>query len=670
MSLTYSSPLTALTGVGPTAALRLKKLGLKQVKDLLFYFPERYEDFSKIYPLNMLPSEGHVTIKAKVELIRSRRSWHRRMQITEALVNDDTGSLKLIWFNQPYIAEQLKPGEEIFFSGNIKNTKLGSVLANPLFEKRLTDNLHTARIIPLYALTAGITEKQLRWWIKQSLPLITRLPDWLPEELLVENKLIPLKEALTQIHYPDSWTSLNLAQIRLRFNELFLIQLYVQKNKAELTQQAAPCLAFKEVEIKDFVASLPFILTTDQKKVTWQILKDLAKPLPMQRLLEGDVGSGKTVVAAIALLNTALNGYQALFMAPTEILAEQHYKTLKTLLPTQKISLLTHSKKIIAEGGEIFVGTHALLQKNISFNNLGLAIIDEQHRFGVLQRKALREKNGPKKLLPHLLSMTATPIPRSLALTVYGDLALSLLKEKPKSRKTIITRLVAEEKRVAAYQFIREKIKAGGQMFVICPLIAESDKLGVKSVEKETQFLTQEIFPEFTIAKIHGKLKPQEKSKIMADFQAKKIQILVSTSVIEVGVDIPAANIIMIEGSERFGLAQLHQFRGRVGRSGQQAYCLLFTNSAQDKTRARLNALVKCADGFQLAEIDLASRGPGAFFGTLQSGYLETIKLTNLNDQLLITKAQEAAKNIFPLLDKYPLLNKKIQQFALQIHLE
>jgi len=662
--------MITLSRVGQVLTKRLKKLGLENNLDLLFYYPNRYEDFSIISKIANLQLDQTTTVKGKVEIINNRRSWRRRMMITEAVIKDDTEGIKVVWFNQPFISKIIKAGEEIFISGKVSQDQIGLLFKNPIYEKARADTTHTARIIPIYPLTEGITQKQIRFLTKQVVQNISNIEDWLPEKIIKQYKLLALKEALQQIHFPDNWQKLRAAQRRLGFDELFIIQLFNLKNKKELAQKKAPIIKFQKKPIINLVDNLPFKLTASQKKCAWQIIKDLEKNKPMNRLLEGDVGSGKTVIAAIAMYNTALNNYQAVLMAPTEILAEQHYQTLTNILGKDTVAIVTRNKKSIFHDSKIIVGTHALIQQKIKFNNLALAIIDEQHRFGVAQRQALQEKSGLTNLIPHFLSMTATPIPRTLALTAYGDLDLSIINEMPKGRKKIITRLVPEEKREKAYQFIREKIINSEQVFVICPLISESDKLGVKSVEAEYERLKKEIFPDCNIAKLHGKLKPKIKEEIMADFRDKKYHLLVSTSVVEVGVDITNATIIMIEGAERFGLAQLHQFRGRVGRSEKQSYCLLFTNSNAPATIERLESLVKSHDGFKLAEYDLKLRGPGAMYSTEQSGFVSNFKIANLSDHILITEAKEAAKNIIDELKNYPLAQKRLEKFQKIIHLE
>ncbi|MBU1964159.1 ATP-dependent DNA helicase RecG [Patescibacteria group bacterium] len=667
----FSKPISSLAGVGDKTASKLHKIGLETIQDLILYFPRDWQDLSKLTTIKELEKDELVTIKGRVDIINSKRAWKKKMNLTEALVSDDSDSIKIIWFNQPYIAKSLNQGDEVYFSGKVTQDKFGIHLNNPTYKKaNKEETTHTARIVPIYSLTKGVTDKQLRFLISEALKFAKDIPEWLPEELIKKFKLRDLPWAYKKIHFPDSFKELDEAKKRLKFDELFIIQLYTQNLKKEVQAQKAPTIIFKEDEIKEFVKSLPFELTAAQKKSAWRILQDLEKNTPMNRLLEGDVGSGKTVVAALAMYDAALNGYQSVLMAPTEILAEQHYKTICELIPAKDVALITGAKKRKIENSRIIIGTHALIQKGIDFDNLGLAIIDEQHRFGVKQRKTLRYKSGNSKTVPHLLSMTATPIPRSLALTIYGDLDLSIINELPKNRKPIISRLVTEDKRPKAYDFIKNKVQEGRQVFVVCPLIEESDKLGVKSVTQEYDKLCNIIFPDLKVGMLHGRLKSAEKEQTMQDFKENKINILVSTSVIEVGIDIPNATIMMIEGADRFGMAQLHQFRGRVGRDVHQSYCLLFTDSDSEKSLARLNMFVSSNDGFELAEYDLQIRGPGDVYGTQQSGYLDMLQLATLADHVLINETKEAVEVILPALEKYPLLEKKLDTFTKQLHLE
>lgn len=689
--LTLQTPVGELSRVGKTTAKRLQKLGLQTAEDLLFYFPFRHEDWSNIVPIGKLTYNSVATCKGKIELIKNTRSYFKRKNITEAFISDSTGSIKAVWFNQPYLTKILKVGDGIFLSGKVDFDRFGLHFTSPSFEKEKKDGetTHTARIIPIYSVTENLTQKQIRFLIKLVLPLVQKIKDWLPEEIKRELRLIDIEEALRQIHFPDSKTKLNQAKRRLKFNELFLIQLQNLLIKLDLQKSKAPKIDFCETETKKFVRNLPFQLTDAQRKVSWQILKDINKSQPMNRLLEGDVGSGKTIVAAIAILNTILAGHQVVFMAPTEILARQHYNTFCKLFDLfgVKIGLLTSGEKImnqklkvgkkkiedsklIIHNSDLIIGTHALIQEKVSFKNLGLAIVDEQHRFGVEQRKALRENGG--ETCPHFLSMTATPIPRTMSLIFYGDLDLSILNELPKGRKKIITKVVPPENRDKAYEFIRREIKNGRQAFVICPLIDPSDKLGVKSAKDEFKKLNQEIFSDLKVGLLHGRMKAKEKEKIMQEFLENNINILVSTSVIEVGVDVPNATIMMIEGAERFGLAQLHQFRGRVGRSNFQSYCLLFSDSDRQEAITRLNFLAQCDDGFILAEKDLESRGPGEIFGTRQHG-LPELKLTTITDYQIIREAKEAAEKIIkkdPEMSAHPDLRNQLLEFEKEVHLE
>ena len=521
--------------------------------------------------------------------------------------------------------------------------------------------------------------------IKQVIDLADNVVDWLPENIRQHLNLIPLNEAIKKVHFPKNFNEALTAQRRLGFTELFLRQLKAQLIKKQIKSRIAPEIKFQTEETQNFVNSLPFKLTDAQKKSAWEILQDLEKSEPMSRLLEGDVGSGKTLVAVMALLNVALNEKQAVLMVPTEILAQQHFASVSRLLKDYnfKIELLTHNHKPKdATDANIIIGTQALIQKNVKFRDLALVVVDEQHRFGVNQRQKLLDFNGnteentlTKKITPHFLSMTATPIPRSLALAIYGDLDLSIINELPANRKKIITKLVTESKRQVAYDFIRSEIKSGRQVFVVCPLIDESDKLGVKSVKQEHAKLDKEIFPDLKVGLLHGKLKPKEKETIMTDFLEGTIQILVSTSVIEVGVDVPNASLMIIEGAERFGLATLHQFRGRVGRSDNQSYCFLFPSSEEltnPKTIERLEAMTKYNDGFSLAKIDLKLRGSGDIYGASQSGFPE-LRIASLFDYETIKKAQDEASALIkddPDLDKYPLLKNKLGEWEDSIHLE
>ncbi len=694
--LTLESKIETLTRVGASSAKKLNRLGIKTAGDLLYAFPFRYDDFTKLTPIAQIRAGEPAHTVGRIELIQNKRSHRRRMYVTEALLTDGGETVKVIWFNQPFIAKNLKVGDRVSIAGKVEEDFAGPFFSSPNYE-RLSGGqpIHTQGFVPNYHLTEGLTQKQFRFLIKQAIGLAPALRDILPEPIRKKYRLDGISRAIEKIHFPKNRKEAEEARRRIAFDELLILQLGSQLVRQELEAAKALKISFNEASTKSLVESLPFKLTDDQRKAAWQILKDMEQGRPMSRLLEGDVGSGKTLVAALAMYNTALNGHQAVLLAPTEILAGQHFNTVSRLLANTevKIGLVTRTdkrfkiydlrfkneakgkKKVsaqdITEAADIVIGTHALIQERIQFNDLALAVIDEQHRFGVEQRKTLIKKAGGG-LTPHFLSMTATPIPRSLALALYGDLDVSIIKELPAGRKKILTRAVPEEKRQAAYNFIREQIAAGRQAFVICPLIDPSDVLGVKSVKEEFEKLDKRIFPDLSIGLMHGKLNAAEKERIMRDFLENKIKILVSTSVIEVGVDVPNASIMMIEGAERFGLAQLHQFRGRVGRSEHQSYCFLFTDSEGEKSRERLKALENHYDGFELAKMDLELRGAGEVYGTAQSGFPD-LKVASLFDYELMKEAREAAEELLSedhKLKKWPELLQLARPKAEAAHLE
>lgn len=698
--LQLNSPISDLSRVGKTTAKYLQKLGLAQAQDLLFYLPFRYDDLRETKLIKDLRAGETVTIMGTIELIQNKRSARQRKYLTEALVSDGSETIKVIWFNQAFLTRTLRVGDKVSLAGKVSDSYGQLSLISPVYEKIYSEDLiHTRGLIPIYHLSAGLSQKQLRFLIKQALPLAQQVPDWLPENIRKNLKLLSLNKALDQAHFPKNPEEAQLASQRLNFSDLFLRQIKAASIKSQLKLQKAPLIKFQETATKKLVADLPFKLTDDQRRSAWEILNDLQKHQAMSRLLEGDVGSGKTLVAALALFNTALNNYQGVIMVPTEILASQHFKSLDKLLGkfNIKIGLLTRGRKNvnyqidgltslkgkakieaitkeILDTADIIIGTHALIQDRLEFRQLGLIVVDEQHRFGVVQRHKIIN-SGTKDLTPHFLSMTATPIPRSLALAIYGDLDLSIIKQLPANRKTIITKMVPEADRRKSYEFIRQQITQGRQVFVICPLVDESDKSGFKSVKAEHERLDKEIFPDLPIGLLHGRLKSEEKEKVMADFLEKKTKILVATSVIEVGVDVPNATIMIIEGAERFGLAQLHQFRGRVGRGEHQSYCFLFTSSDQetnDKSLKRLEALTKYSDGLSLAKVDLKLRGAGDIYGSSQSGWPE-IKIASLFDYEMIKKAKDEAEKIIqidPDLKNHPLLKEKLGQWENNIHLE
>jgi ATP-dependent DNA helicase RecG len=677
--LTLNSPIENLPKIQKPHLAALKKLEIFTAQDLLLYFPYRYLDFSQTRQIKDLKPGENVSLKVKIKQISSRFSFRSRLSLSEAVVSDDTGSLKVVWFNQPYLAKSLASGEEVFLAGAADYYNFGLQMTNPIYEKVSDFPIHTSRLVPLYHLKQGLYLKTFRNLVAEVLPLADEIADDLPQQVVKNQILINMAQTIRQSHFPESQEGLQAAKKRLAFEEIFYNQLLAQKHKLTRLQKQSYLIKFDQKLIKQFVDSLPFKLTGDQKKAAWEILQDLEKPLPMNRLLEGDVGSGKTAVALISALQAVSQGYQVAFLAPTEILASQHYQTahklfcqspanfnIRCALLTNSFSLLNKKeikkdklKKLLAEGMPgLYIGTHALLQKGVRFKNLGLVIIDEQHRFGVGQRAEL-VKSGKK--VPHLLSLSATPIPRTLQLAVYGELDISQIKTKPLGRKLVMTKLVTDENRDKAYQFISKQLNAGRQAFVITPLIEESDKLGVKSAKTEAENL-KKIFPQFKIGLMHGRLKAAEKENVMKDFLENNLQILVSTSVVEVGVDVPNASVMLIEAAQAFGLSQLHQFRGRVGRAEHQSYCFLFSNNQNPETANRLAEFTKTQNGFELAELDLKQRGFGQLYGSEQSGW--NFKYFDPSYVSLIEPARSEARKILENdlnLDNYPLLKDKIK---------
>lgn len=649
--MSLNDPLTDLKGVGPTAASKFGLLGIKTIGQLIDFFPRRYEDYSLLLETRQL-QPGPVTIQASIESV-SGRYVRRGMHITEAVAADDSGGVRLIWFNQPYRATSLKIGQAYYISGNYELSHQRFAIQNPSLELASDFNVNTARIIPVYKETKGLSSRQIRAVVAQTLPLLRRLPETLPNWLVEDHDVMPYASAIEAIHFPNSSEELAEARRRLGFEEVFQLTLAALLNKRENGFESAVKVPFVQTLAKDFVGHLPFQLTDAQRKVIWQIYQDLERPEPMNRLVEGDVGAGKTVVAAMAALMVLAEDWQVALMAPTELLARQHadtlYKLLSPLGYSDKINLLvgsmkqaqkTASRAAIANGSAQFlVGTQALIQDSVDVHRLALVIIDEQHRFGVDQRKELQKKAGH---MPHVLSLTATPIPRSLALTLYGELDISVLDVKPKGRKPIITKIVSPNSRADLYIEIEKELVAGRQLFVVCPLITESEALALNSAEKTYDELRKGFFKHRKIGLLHGKLKPAEKTETMAKFVAHEIDILVSTTVIEVGVDVPNASIMLIEGAERFGLAQAHQLRGRVGRSDDQGYCYLMLSDSKPPGR-RLRALESSNDGFRLAELDLELRGPGAIYGKAQHGQLD-LRIAKLTDSKLIAGARQSAQ--------------------------
>ena len=680
--------LEDLPGLGATSIADLKSLGVHTPEELVFHFPFRYEDFSAKASIASLQGGEAVTIHGTIEKIVSRRIPGRRLILIEARVTDDTGELTVTWFNQPYLLQTLPPGCEVALSGEVKRMGKKLVMTHPTYERvRRADLVHTGRVVPIYSLTGSLTQKRLRAAIAHVLRT-QHETEWMPKEILEREHLVSFHEALQELHFPSGEEALDVARRRLQFDELFLYELSQFLARRELKTQRAPRIPFDVEVLKSFVATLPFELTKAQRRAAFEIVKDLERDVPMNRLLEGDVGSGKTVVATLAAVSAAHGGFQTTLLAPTELLATQHAQTIQRLVPkkfsvalltshaqrlgTKEVSRVTLLKKISSGAVDLVIGTHALLEDDVQFKALGLAVIDEQHRFGVEQRKTLQSKNG-EGMTPHLLSMTATPIPRSLALTLYGDLDLSVLDELPKGRRPIETHIVQQGKEAPAFVRLRRELDARRQAFVVCALIDPSDTLGARSVTEVMEELSKGPLKGYRCEVLHGRLAADEKEKRMADLVVGKIQVLVTTTVIEVGVDVPNATVMFVEGAERFGLAQLHQLRGRVGRSDLASICFLHpSHFVPEKTYERLKALVKSQNGFELAEKDLALRGPGEVYGTQQSGFPE-FKIADLFNVPLISAARESARTLLevdPLLAKHLAVLARVSRFVTRVHFE
>jgi ATP-dependent DNA helicase RecG len=662
---------TVLPGVGPKHAQTLARLGLHTLGDMLYNFPRRYDDYTQLKPIKRLMYGDEVTIIGTVASINSRPVRGKINHITEAIITDGTGSLRVTWFNNKYIGQRLLQGTQVVLSGKI-DQYLGRLTMNsPEWEPLEQQNLHTNRIVPVYPLTSNITQRWLRRFMYEVVTYwAPRVADPLPEALRQSAGLVDLPIALQQAHFPSSAERLKTARHRLAFDEILMLQLGVLSQKRNWQNRSARIYETPDEWLESLIAHLPFPLTNTQNKALSDVRADLVSGRPMNRLLQGDVGSGKTVIAALAITMLARHNAQSALLAPTSILADQHYRTMLNLLAWDESSTTQSGSEILSplkpeevrlllgatpesEKQEIreglannsiklVVGTHALLEDPVEFANLQLAVIDEQHRFGVDQRALLRSKGEN----PHLLVMTATPIPRSLALTVYGDLDLSVMDEMPPGRQPISTQVFYPRERERAYVFISSQIDQGHQCFIIYPLVEESENIDALAAVEEHARLQKEVFTNYKVGLLHGRMKPDEKDTVMADFCRGESQILVSTSVVEVGVDVPNATVMLIEGANRFGLSQLHQFRGRVGRSHYQSYCILIPNTPDDAENERLAAMVETNDGFVLAQRDLEQRGPGEFLGTRQSGYSE-LRLANLTDIHLIEKARHHAQSIF-----------------------
>jgi len=657
-----NAPLTVLQGVGPKHSQTLAELGMQTLGDMLYYFPRRYEDYSQLKPIKSLWYGEQITVIGTIQSVHTRPIRGGSSSIIEAILSDGTGALRLSWFNQPWMANRLKEEMQISVSGTVEQYLGRLVMNQPDWEPVDIEHLHTNRIVPIYPLTAKITQKWLRNLMNQVVTYwAPAVVDSLPESTRNDARLMPLGQALLQAHFPDTQDSLKTARERLAFDEIFFLQMGVLRQKRDWKQVEARRFLISDEWLGARLTNLPFTLTNAQQHAITDIRADFDSGKPMNRLLQGDVGSGKTVVAALAAAMITSNGAQAAIMAPTGILAEQHYRNFINLLASEngimspnEIRLLVgdtaESEKEairtgLADGSiKIVIGTHAVIEAPVQFKDLQFAVIDEQHRFGVEQRAELRSKGTN----PHLLVMTATPIPRSLALTVYGDLDLSIMDEMPVGRQPINTYVLRPQERERAYTLIRGQIKEGRQTFIIYPLIEESEKLeDLRAAVDDYEVLSKEIFPDLKLGLLHGRMKPDEKDETMFKFRDKQYDILVSTTVVEVGVDVPNATVMLIEGADRFGLAQLHQLRGRVGRGSEQSYCLLVPTHEDATENERLQAMAQSNDGFVLAELDLKQRGPGEFLGTRQSGYATGLRMASITDVALIEKARTQAQKLF-----------------------
>ncbi|MHB9092124.1 MAG: ATP-dependent DNA helicase RecG, partial [Chloroflexota bacterium] len=683
----FDAPVSRLPGVRGASATKLRNLGVETISDLLYLFPRRYSEIRKIADLT--PGETQTVIGS---VWRSTSDKKRTgLSVTTLVIADDTGTLPATIFRAgrgQYVPDY-ETGERIMLTGTVE-IDMGVLRIKPseIETRSLPEGDATGHLLPIYPLSGDLRQPWVRARVGETVAiwagsLLEFVPAWIRDRW----QLVDLSMAIRQIHRPSSWSLLQNAQRRLAFDELFLIQLGMLRRRAEYRhKQVAPLLPGTPGLLDQFYRSLPFSPTGAQQRVVGEILADMVDERPMMRLLQGEVGSGKTVVAAAALVYAAASGHQAAMMAPTEILVGQHFRTVSALMEalgpvaradgTERpvtVGALTGSIKgderrrvvqgLAAGTLDVVVGTHALIEGGVDFAQLGLVVVDEQHRFGVGQRAALRQKGHS----PHLLAMTATPIPRTLALTLYGDLDLSVVDEMPPGRQPVATRALGPDDRRRAYEFVRKRVGEGEQTFVVCPLIEESDKIEAKAATAEFERLRQDVFPNLRLGLLHGRMKSADKEKVMTEFRAGDVQVLVSTSVVEVGVDVPNATVMLVEGADRFGLAQLHQFRGRVGRGAQKAYCILLSVSPSDDAKQRLAALERTHNGFELAEEDLKLRGPGEFFGVRQSG-LPDLRIAKLSDVLTMEEARAAAREVFardPSLDDAELapLRQQLERF-------
>ena len=670
-SLSLDDPVTHLRRIAKQTVTKLGRLGVSTVRDLIYLFPHRHNDFANVRTVSQLEPGREQTVLVTVwEASETGRGPRRRS--TQAVVGDETGNVRVVWFNQPWLVRTLRQGTEVVLSGKVNVFRGRLVFESPEYElvQGQEELVHTGRLVPVYPTTEGLAQRTLRRTVKQALDLgLSGVEEFFPEGMGRRLGLMDLQSAVARAHYPETDVDWMAARRRLAFDELFMLQLAVLDRKRRWQQESpAIPLAADSAPLDGFLASLPFALTRSQRTALDDILADLEGDLPMSRLLQGDVGSGKTVVAAAALLVAVFSGFQGALMVPTEILAEQHFLTLSRLLSGAEsglggnllsvhvdgfprevsVGLLLGSlskrakdemHRRLAEGEvDLVIGTNAIIQEPVEIPRLALVVADEQHRFGVMQRASLREKGGR----PHLLAMSATPIPRSLALTLYGDLDISIIDEMPPGRRQIRTRWVEPNRRDAAYGFLRKQVEEGRQAFVICPLVDESEVIQSRAATEEHHRLSTQVFPDLRLGLLHGRMALREKEQVMESFQRHDLDILVSTPVVEVGIDVANATVMLIDSADRFGLSQLHQFRGRVGRGPHQSYCLLLADAAGEEARERLKIVERVHDGFELAEEDLRLRGPGDYLGTRQSG-LPNMSVARITDQDILTLARREA---------------------------